>query len=312
MMRKLLAVAIILQCSVAYADDIEVSVHDPRPFGYFLGDVLVRTFKIVTHGDITFRASALPQPGPKQYWLDLVDVKHEAKKSASETAHSVALTYQIFYSALEPKRVVIPKTTLVFEAGDKASSSGADAQSLTRTIPELEVIVSPLREIIPEKAADPNVSPLRADTTAAMSGTGTIRTGLLGSFALLLASLVALAHHYAFWPFGQRTQRPFTRADRELRGQSLGHTTDSYENDLRILHRAFDETFGRRVFTQDVPDFLQAHAEFQALEPRVREFFDASRLVFFSAQAERARATFPAGDVGALARDLARQERKAA
>lgn len=320
MRQCLISILLFFLASTARADDISISVSDPRPYGYFLGDVLVRQIDVMTRGAEKLRVAALPRPGPQLYWLDLVSVETEKLPSAEGQAHRIILNYQMFYSALEPKRVAIPKTTLYFsqssdpkaEPVDTSRQDSSPPTSVTRVVPELEVIVSPLREIIIEKSSDPDASPLRADAQALPSGTGDLRTALLISSIVLALSIVALAYQYAFWPFRYRARRPFTHALRAMMSSGQDHVEAVYAHNLRALHRAFDEAYGRRVFSRDVSSFLSARPEFQPLETRVKDFFEASSLAFFADDAKSAHSRMSRDEVDQLARDLAQRERGAA
>lgn len=319
-MKIAVAIAIVLGASVAArAEDISVSVADPRAFGYFLGDVLNREIMVETRGPTQLKVAALPRPGPQQYWLDLVDVRHETKTAANGTLHHLTLRYQIFYSALEPKRVTIPKTTLFFTTPEPEATATPPPPQVTRVVPALEVIVSPLREIIqasPGASADqakPGESPLRADAVAMPVVTGGIRSRLLAAALLLLSVLTGLAYQYAIWPFGKRAARPFTRAERAItRLSGRNDTLLTYEQQLRILHRAFDEAAGNRVLTNDIPRFLAEHSEYRELEPRVRTFFGASSLAFFGGKTDAAYTILPRDDLADFAREMAREERRSA
>lgn len=312
--------------SNAGADGISVTVNEPRGFGYFLGDTLAREVIVDVPAGVRLRTEALPQPGSRDYWLDLTDV--HVVGSGHETR--IKLTYQIFYSALEPKLVHIPGFKLYF---DEPGTSAAEQQKAnknngekpagkkdhaeeraTRSVPPLDVIVSPLREIIPDKSTDPAAAPLRPDATAGLLGTGQARTGLLASLLAGLAALTALAYHYAWFPFGARRSRPFTRAARQLNALSKSDQGDveRYKHELLILHRAFDEVYGRRLLSSDVGDFLRSRHEFIELAGSVNRFFEASRLTFFSGKPSAAQKILPPDSVTGLAYELALHERRAA
>ncbi len=313
----------------ARADGVSVTVNEPRAFGYFIGDTLVREVIVDVPAGVRLRTEALPQPGSRDYWLDLTDVTVASASGGNETR--IKLTYQIFYSALEPKLVRIPGFKLYFEGSDLAPAAvpkeadksngekpanepeSADERA-TLGVPPLDVIVSPLREIIPEKNNDPAAAPLRPDAVAELLGTGRARTALLASVLAGLAALTALAYHYAWFPFGARKSRPFTRAARQLNALSKIDEGDveRYKHELLILHRAFDEVYGRRLLSSDVGDFLKSRHEFGDLAGSVTRFFEASRLTFFSGKPSAAQQILPPDSVTGLAYELALHERRAA
>jgi len=313
----------------ARADGINVTVHEPRGFGYFLGDTLAREVIVDVPASVRLRTEALPQPGSRDYWLDLTDVGVVGAAGARQTR--IKLTYQIFYSALEPKLVRIPGFKLYFdgagiapaaeqnEADKSTGDKSADEKDIahgraTRAVPALDVIVSPLREIIPDKNNDPAAAPLRPDAVAGLVGTGRARTGLLASVLAGLAALTALAYHYAWFPFGARKSRPFTRAARQLNALSKSDEGDveRYRHELLILHRAFDDVYGRRLLSSDVGAFLTSRREFAELAGSVNRFFEASRLTFFSGKPSAAQKILPPDSVTGLAYELALHERRAA
>ena len=74
---------------------------------------------------------------------------------------------------------------------------------------------------------------------------------------------------------------------------------------MLILHRAFDATAGRRLFADDIDDFVSRHQQFRPLRDRIGAFFEASRGVFFGGAAEAPDMTAWV----ALCDDLARAER---
>jgi mxaA protein len=121
-----------------------------------------------------------------------------------------------------------------------------------------------------------------------------------------------LLRHYAKWPFTRRPNRPFTIADRRIRKLETGQSEGVYRESLIILHRAFDESFGRRLFATDIDAFLNDKQGFAALAHKLRRFFESSRLYFFSGDRTTAETMFPIQDVRQLATDLAREERTAA
>lgn len=293
-----------------------VNVYEPRGFGYFLGDVVERRVEVVTTGETELFVSSLPRPGALTYWLDLVAIDHKLRRAGARTITDITLKYQVFYSALEAKRLEIPAFPLRFK-GAGGGDANSDAGEREAAVPALEIIVSPLREIVlgdvmPEKTKeiadilrpDARPQPIRMRRTELLLG---------GSLAALAASVLGLLWHYAKWPFGSRAGRPFTRADQRIRRLDLRDGDDhGYRESLLILHRAFDDSFGRRVFASDVAAFLAKRPGFSGLAPRLKAFFETSRLYFFSGARGAAAEKLPADAIRQLAADLAREERAAA
>ena len=72
-----------------------------------------------------------------------------------------------------------------------------------------------------------------------------------------------------------------------------------------VLHRAFDATAGRRMFADDLDEFLARHPQFGPLRARIGAFFAESRTAFFGPAAELP----DAASCRSLCNDLARAER---
>ena len=92
-----------------------VNIYEPRRFGHFIGDTLERRVEVITSGDTELFTAALPRPGPLTYWLDLVSIEHKSREDNGRRIYDITLKYQIFYSALEAKRLDIPAFPLRFK-----------------------------------------------------------------------------------------------------------------------------------------------------------------------------------------------------
>lgn len=78
------------------------------------------------------------------------------------------------------------------------------------------------------------------------------------------------------------------------------------------LHRAFDKSYGRRLFAEDLSTFLSQRQRFSTLKETLQKFFESSRIFFFSGNKQSAESKFSIEDVRKLAADLAREEKAAA
>ena len=326
-MRGWLAIAfILLGCGGSSAAVDAVNIYEPRTFGHFIGDTLERRVEVITSGGTELFTAALPRPGPLTYWLDLVSIQHSAREDSGRRIYDIVLKYQIFYSALEAKRLDIPAFPLKFKNPDSATpeaeapdGAGASSESggSTASVPALGLVISPLREIVveslmPDKPVEIS-DILRPDATAREISTAPKARLLAASGALLALSGVLLLWHYAVWPFARRAQRPFTQAERQIRKRQSARAGEApYGDLLLILHRACDQSAGRRVFAADVPEFIETHARFASLSPKLTSFFESSQLYFFSDDRRLAEDRFPSSEITRLAADLARQERAAA
>lgn len=296
MLRRLVALSVFLfLCAPALADGVRVV--DPRPFGYFLGDTLTRTIEIDRRDGETIVAASLPPTGPAAYWLEI----RQVDSSSSATRHVITITYQIFYAAIDPRKLDIPGHTIALQVGDAQRTVG---------IPPMGITVAPLREIFPDKERAREANLLRPDALPRVTPVNGVRAAAIGSAALALAGLLLLAHHNAWGPFRRAASRPFTRALQEIdRLHHQASEPQAYAPALTVLHRAFDERAGRRVFADDVERFLQDFCEHREARDAIVDFFQSSREVFFAGDVESGVAVLPPDRLRTLAGDLARQER---
>jgi len=301
-----------------------VDVYEPRAFGYFLGDTFERHVKVITGGDTELLASGLPRPGPLTYWLDLIAVNDKVSEANGQKIHDITLKYQTFYSALQPTKVTIPAYPLKFRnPGPPKAVATPDAEKPDEaaediaSIPAFPMIMSPLREFAASDFMSGKTAEIadlmRPDAVAKPLGTSsqTLRLGL--ALSALASSILLLLWHYAKGPFARRPGRPFTLAERRIRElQSKETGDDRYRESLIILHRAFDESFGRRFFASDLQAFLKQRRGFATFADTLQRFFEGSRIFFFSGDKAAAESKFPIDDVKRLAADLAREEKAAA
>ena len=329
-MRAWLILAILLISSGPCAAAVEaVNIYEPRAFGYFIGDTFERRIEVATTGDTELLTAGLPRPGPLTYWLELTGVDHKVRDDQGRKIHDITLKYQTFYAAIEPVKVKIPAYPLKFRnvgpspAAQAPEAPAANGEIATpppqdvALIPALQIIMSPLREYaISDFMSGKSVEIadiMAPDAKAHAIGTSR-QTTLLGvALAALALSTVLLLWHYAKGPFAKRQGRPFTIADRRIRELQSAKAGDTlYGDSLIALHRAFDESYGRRLFAEDLSTFLSQRQRFAVLKEKLQQFFESSRLFFFSGNKQTAESTFSIEDVRKLAADLAREEKAAA
>jgi mxaA protein len=316
-MRWLLAYAIIaLGATPGYAGVVAVNIYEPRAFGYFIGDTLERRVEVVTTGGTELFTEALPHPGPLTYWLDLVSIDQKSSVSGDRKTYEITLKYQTFYSALDTRNVEIPAVPLKFSGPKDDTASKGDSAAPAASIPAFKFLMSPIRDIVLQSlnpGANTEIGDvLRPDVKArTISADSALKLFAISLVALVL-SAAGLLRHYAKWPFARRPGRPFTIADRKIGDLDEGNRELAYRDSLIILHRAFDDSVGRRVFAADLPALLKQRHQLAKLTPSLHRFFESSRLYFFSQDRSAAEANFPIEDLRRLASDLARQERAAA
>lgn len=297
--------ALLLLAALTQSAAAEVrAVHtiEPRGFGYFLGDTLERIVEIEAGADDEIVPASLPRTGPSNYWLELRDIEQTSARRGDGRLHTLKLTYQTFYAPIDPRKQLIPATEITVRG-----PNGSE----TVTIPPFAFLMSPLREIFPEKSGESAETLLRPDFATGHRRFGASRTAALVAAALTALFLTLLARDLAWWPFHRRPARPFSRAVRDV-GRALAKGgTDGYRTALLALHRAFDTAAGHRLLAADVEGFLAAHPEHDDTRWQVERFFAASRAVFFGEAQREGETGLPPTELKELAVVLARQERAA-
>lgn len=293
----LLCAALLAPCAPAQA--AQVDLFAPRPFGYFLGDLIAQDAIITLDPGYRLEESALPRPRSVTYWLDLRAARlAELPEKDGARRYRLTLTYQSFYAPLEPRALDIPAVALMARDG---------ARTLALTVPAWTFVASPLREIVASRAANPMA--LRPDIAPAPHPLAADLRRAAGAAVVALASFAGLARLRGWGPFGRR-RLPFAAAAREMARARPGQApAEIYEQALLHLHRAFDASAGRRLLADDVPAFLAAAPHFGGAAGDIARFFAASRVAFFGAGARAAMAALPPEALAPLARRLATAER---
>lgn len=274
------------------------AMNAPHPFGVMLGDVFTLRTEVEVVAPFKLDQSALPKPGPVTYWLDLrtISVRDTAGPNGA-TRYEIAAEYQTFYAPLEAVEQTVPALKLVVTDGQgkRAEANGASWTFLT----------SPLRPVVATagggaaNALRPDASPIRpslraAELAAAVSAAAT-------ALALLL-----LAWNRAWPPFHRRPSRPFASAARAV-SRLARSGEEGWREAALALHRAFDATAGRRLFGDDLSEFLAGRPAFRRFEAEIAAFFEASRRAFFGGG--HVSAALPAAELARLSKDLAAAER---
>lgn len=276
-----------------------VDLYAPRAFGYLIGDTLTLEAVVTLDAGWRLDESSLPRPRPVTYWLDLkrLDVKPETAPDGAPR-YRLTLTYQTFYSPLEPRALDIPAVPLAARNGDARQ---------TLTIPAWTFVSSPLRELVASQrgnpmALQPDIRP-RPYPLA-----GDARLAAVAA-AVAAASLLAFATASGWGPFAGR-RRPFALALRHMRRLPDLDAPLGYEDALQLLHRAFDDAAGQRLFGEDVPAFLAERPALAGEAEAIQNLFTASRIAFFGDAPEKAMALLPPHALLDLARRLAAVERR--
>lgn len=245
----------------------------PRPFGYLIGDVIRHEIQLDVKKPYALQKGSIPTAGNLNYWLELRNVAVEEIEQQAANRYRILLAYQTFYAPIGVKALSIPAFRIVLSGPDH----------LDVPIPAWEFTMSPLRELAVRTGGGreylrPDARPRPIDTR----GHG-IRLSLFAAAAA--ATLLYTLWRYGPWP--GRRRKPFASASRELR-RLRGEPVDpvGYQQALRRVHQAFNETAGVPVFACALGRFLSEHPTFLPLKAEIKVFFDRSRRIFFAEGAD--------------------------
>lgn len=291
--------AALLLGNAAHAQVQDVQIHAPRSIGWTVGDLIPFEVEMLVDADWQLETASLPQPGQRQYWLELRGIEHENVLEGTLRRHRVRLLYQTFYVPIEARNLVLPSLRLAFTGPGPGTAVEVPGWTFT---------MSPLREIT-LGGGESLINMLRPDAPARRLPEQQAWARLAMGVAGILVFALVLAWHYGAWPFVRRPARPFAQAARHVRRLARSHGVQpgagAYRDALSLLHRAFDATAGGRMLATDLDSFLAQHTTFAALRDDIAGFFRASRAEFFEASGERL-----SGDaLLRLAGDLAGAER---
>jgi mxaA protein len=263
---------IALAAPAGAAPALSVQTVEPRPFGYTVGDVLVRRV-LVASGDAAVDPASLPKPGRYGRWFAL--------REATALSDGARLVYQLVNSPPQPDQENLPSLTLRL--------IGPDGRAWEAQIGPFTVAMSPVAHFGPYDVIQ--ADDLRADLEPRPIDTRSRRQRVFGYGAGLLAlagvGLVpALARR-----LGWRRAGPFVRAWRALRRAPLrGDDAAARRGALRRLHQALDEAAGRTLALDNVEGLLQAQPWLTPARQTVQALLAESRAAFFGEAAPPPRA----------------------
>jgi mxaA protein len=259
-----------------------------RILGLLVGDTLAATATIAVGPGTTLDAASLPAPGPVAPSIDIRGVGVAVENGADASRYTIRVTYQNFATPDHVGSVDVPPYTLAFRQSGKR---------LAAQIPGFSFTASPIQNA---NAVVVDASSLQPDhATVLMDTAGPSRIAAAGCAIAILAAC-ALAALLGLVPWPPRRAGPFAAAQRAIK---RGVASDRAA--FLLLHRAFDETAGMRVFAEDLESFFVRHTRFSTLRGDIETFFAASRTLFFGAPDNAAPARLEH-----LARDLTRAERR--
>ncbi|XSG85464.1 MAG: hypothetical protein ACPW60_01760 [Methylohalobius sp. ZOD2] len=281
---------ILLFAGMAGAEPVEVTPLPYRDYGYFIGDLVERCWRVA----VKDRPLCLPlteattegcpyvtdQPVRLNRWLLI-------RNARWLEPDRVCLTYQVDYAPFTTESVEIPAWALPLRIGGQESKMELPAWRLT---------LSPLREI------------QTAEGKALMQGVlqpsfdmDSVRYRWWFSLLVFSLGLAGLAWHLGIWQVTK--PRPFCRAWWEL--HKLRGEEEGLQRAYLTLHRAFDAYWDGRWWGR-LDEFLQRYPQFREMASEIEAFAHASEALFFTGgeQAEQ----FSLRRLNYLARRLVWQE----
>jgi len=264
------AIAGCVAAAACAAAQLDAQTHDPRAYGWQLGDVVSRTVTVEVPDGLVLDESSVPQPGARGRALELRSVARHDGAMDGGRRHELTLAYQVFLSPREPRTLEMPSFRLRFDGQPRAQELLVEAWPVTVS-PLVPADVSYRRGL---GELQPDAPPPTFDTRPTR-----LRLALYCAVALLLAAY--LAHVYIGLPWWTRRHRPFTVAWRELRTLGPSSTPAQWREACRQVHRALNKSFGEVLFEQDIDRFVRARPRFAPLRAELGGFFAQSRREFF-------------------------------
>ena len=236
-----------------------------RDYGYVIGDVIPMNYRFDLKGD-QIDPESLPSIGPINDWLTIrrlnVEVFHH--RDGDETRLHV--DYQIFRGIRTPERLEVPSLSFRLKSHPETELE-TDAWSFTQV------------PVIPPEENDETITPhegigvLPRDSQRPSQLLAYWVAGLLGA-----ASLMGLRQFLI-----SRKARPFYLAQRQVRALWRdGSNVQATMEGMRLMHRAFDQTYGKTLFGRDVTHFVQTHPAYRDHEDELQQFFALSSQLFFN------------------------------
>jgi mxaA protein len=248
-----------------HARDIEVEVLNPRTFGYVIGDTFDRQINVNGSPGLALDKRSLPRLGRQSAWLTLISADFQTRRHAGAGDVLVRLRYQIRNAPTRIRTIRAPSFDLRFTDGSHATDAPIDS---------LPVIVSPLFPA--DLSAE--ATPLRPDR---MPQRLSVNAPLVRIIIYAALAVAILAYLFVV-PRILHRNGPFTQAYRIIRRAAAVHDPGAYRRALRALHRAFDQTAGRRVFADHMNAFIAEKPQFADLREATARFLHISRREFFA------------------------------
>lgn len=270
--RTLLALLLIAMTCTTQAAIRSVDTGQPRSFGYVIGDVFRHHIKITLDDPWVLDKATLPENGRVGIWLERKLIQFTEQRISQGTEYQFDLEYQIFNAAKQLVEVFTPQLEL---------SVVNDSKRIPVFIHEWGFTVAPVVHDDIHQSLDyldlqPPHKPVPRKPAYALLVAGS--TGLLLSMAVL-------GYIFGRLPGISRTRGPFARACSRLRVlRKQHHQPESYQQALRHMHQAFNETAGQVLLAEDLEQFFSEQPNHAKLREPIEQLFKHSRQEFFESK----------------------------
>ena len=238
-----------------------------RDYGYVIGDLLPMDYRFELKGD-EIDPTSLPSPGPLNEWLSIrrYHIEHHPHREVDETRLHVE--YQIFKGIKSPELLTLPSLTFRL-----------------RTHPETALTTEPwsftLVPVIPPDLTNEEIEPQEGLSVGEIDTRAPSQRLAYWFSGGLTTLLLMMLRRY----LQQRRYRPFQSSQGRIRAAFReGADPQILMEGMRLMHRAFDHTYGQTLFRRDIPAFLIAPPSYQKTETALQAFFTVSGQIFFTSE----------------------------
>lgn len=266
----LILTVLLLGIGVSRAESapVKIDLQASRNYGYSMGDEIKLTALIETQNFYSLEEGSLPQPAPVNSWLVLKSAQLE--EAPSDYDYKLKLTYQIFKDVRKSVQQTIPALPLQFSRAGK---------NLSAEIPAWAFTYHPL---LPEQTPNDQLQ-IQPELSAEKLDPGKHSRNIRLLILLLVAVCFYIAWFYGKIPFLERYSGPFGLASRKLKKlANQNFSEQSFCEAVKCFHNAINDTCGKTVFLEQLPEFFENHPAYLPVRKQTEEVFRISRQLFFT------------------------------
>lgn len=249
------------------ADETRIVVREPVPYGYQIGDLLVREVTVYPAPGSELAPRSLPKLGRANTWFSLRAID---TMSVPGGGSRLRLEYQVANVPEAVRTVSLPEFAVPLQNGTKVVRLAVNPSYVT---------VAPMTP--GTVLGKDRLVEIQADAEAIAVDTGAATSRSRDTMLFALVPLLALAYCWTPWERLLRPRRPFARALREAQRLRSADDAAFWQGALKAMHQALDATAGRTVFPGETRVLVERHAGYARLEADLAGWLDVSRGLFF-------------------------------